>query len=74
MIARAAQGAGLTLRRRPDGDPVPASSMIRLLAFGARQGDEIELQGDPAAVDRVAALFDDGFGELDGPAPERAPL
>ncbi len=69
LIAQAAQDAGLTLRRRPDGEPVPASSMMRLLAFGARQGDEIELQGDPGAMERVAALFDDGFGELDGPPP-----
>ena len=69
LIARAAEGADLRLRRLPDGDPVPASSMMRLLAFGARQGDEVELQGDPAAVERVAVLFDEGFGEMDG-APE----
>ncbi|WP_308192538.1 phosphoenolpyruvate--protein phosphotransferase [Microbacterium sp. Au-Mic1] len=65
MIAQAAAGAELRLRRLPDGDPVPASSMMRLLAFGARPGDEVQLSGDPAAVERVAALFEDGFGEMD---------
>ncbi|MDR2321243.1 MAG: phosphoenolpyruvate--protein phosphotransferase [Microbacterium sp.] len=67
LIAQAAAGAELRLRRLPDGDPVPASSMMRLLAFGARPGDEVQLAGDPAAVERVAALFEDGFGEMDGP-------
>jgi len=66
LIAQAAAGAELRLRRLPDGDPVPASSMMRLLAFGARPGDEVQLSGDPAAVERVAALFEDGFGERDG--------
>ncbi|MFB7844527.1 phosphoenolpyruvate--protein phosphotransferase [Microbacterium sp. NPDC056052] len=75
LIAQAAAGAELRLRRLPDGDPVPASSMMRLLAFGARPGDEVQLAGDPAAVERVAALFEDGFGEMDGtpPAPGTAP-
>ncbi|MBS1897636.1 MAG: phosphoenolpyruvate--protein phosphotransferase [Actinobacteria bacterium] len=71
MIAQAAGSSGLLLRLLPDGDPVPASSMMRLLAFGARRGDEVELVGSPDAVERVAALFDDGFGEMDG-APEPA--
>lgn len=66
MIAQAAAGAELRLRRLPGGDPVPASSMMRLLAFGARPGDEVQLEGDPVAVERVAALFEDGFGELEG--------
>ncbi|GAB6856843.1 phosphoenolpyruvate--protein phosphotransferase [Microbacterium xylanilyticum] len=66
LIAQAAQGAAVTLRRLPDGDAVPAASMMRLLAFGARAGDEVELEGDPGAVERVAALFDDGFGEMEG--------
>ncbi|PRB07678.1 phosphoenolpyruvate--protein phosphotransferase [Microbacterium sp. MYb64] len=75
MIAQAAAGAELRLRRLPDGDPVPASSMMRLLAFGARPGDEVQLTGDPAAVERVAALFEDGFGEMEGPplAPGTVP-
>ena len=71
MIAQAAGGSGLLLRLLPDGDPVPASSMMRLLAFGARRGDEVELVGSPDAVGRVAALFDDGFGEREG-APDPA--
>ena len=70
LIVRAARGAELWLRRLPDGDPVPASSMMRLLASGAQQGDEIELRGDPETVDRVAALFESGFGELpEAPQP-----
>lgn len=69
LIAQAAAGAELRLRRLPDGDPVPASSMMRLLAFGARPGDEVQLAGEPAAVERVAALFEDGFGEMGGPPP-----
>lgn len=63
-IVQAGHGADVTLRRVPDGEPVPAASMMRLLALGAVQGDEIELAGDAEAVQRIAALFDDGFGEL----------
>ena len=69
MIAQAAAGAPLQLRRLPVGDPIPASSMMRLLAFGARLGDDVQLEGDPAAVQRVATLFEEGFGEMEG-APE----
>ncbi|SFR68800.1 phosphotransferase system, enzyme I, PtsI [Microbacterium azadirachtae] len=66
LIGQAAQGAPLRLRLLPAGEPVPAASMMRLLAFGARRGDEVELEGERGAVERVAALFDDGFGEMDG--------
>ncbi|VXB20477.1 Phosphoenolpyruvate-protein phosphotransferase of PTS system [Microbacterium sp. 8M] len=80
LIAQAAQGAPVTLRRLPEGEAVPAASMMRLLAFGARAGDRVELDGDPEAVARVAALFDDGFGEMEGVpgadagAPSAAPV
>ncbi|SDM35676.1 phosphoenolpyruvate--protein phosphotransferase [Microbacterium azadirachtae] len=74
MIGQAAQGAPLRLRLLPAGEPVPAASMMRLLAFGARRGDEVELEGERGAVERVAALFDDGFGEMDGaPSTTEAP-
>ncbi|GAA5152625.1 hypothetical protein GCM10025768_20870 [Microbacterium pseudoresistens] len=70
LIAEAAAGADVRVRRLPDGPESPAASMMRLLVLGARQGDEVELSGtDEAALDRVASLFDDGFGELDGSAP-----
>ncbi|MEJ1090888.1 phosphoenolpyruvate--protein phosphotransferase [Microbacterium istanbulense] len=83
LIAEAAKGAEVRLRRLPDGPEAPASSLMRLLTLGARQGAEIELLagGDDAAaagaaLDRLVALFEDGFGEgttatdaaLDAPA------
>ncbi|WP_205812630.1 HPr family phosphocarrier protein, partial [Microbacterium sp. K41] len=55
------------LRRLPDGIEAAARSLTRLLALGARQGTEFELIGRGpdagAALDRLVALFDDGFGE-----------
>ncbi|MBS1672733.1 MAG: phosphoenolpyruvate--protein phosphotransferase [Actinobacteria bacterium] len=66
LIAQAVAGADVRLRVLPSGIPVPASSMMRLLTLGARQGDEVELRGESVAVGRIAALFDDGFGEMDG--------
>lgn len=76
LIAEASAGSDLRLRRLPDGPEASAASLSRLLILGARQGDEVELRarGDDAeaALERVAALFDDGFGEgteADGTAP-----
>jgi phosphoenolpyruvate-protein phosphotransferase len=67
LIAKAAAGADVRLRRLPDGPDAAAASLTRLLVLGARQGDELELTargGDAAEVlDRLVALFDDGFGE-----------
>lgn len=67
LIAEASVGADVRLRRLPDGPEAGASSLARLLILGARQGDEIELAATgadaDAALDRIAALFDDGFGE-----------
>uniref|UniRef100_UPI00109D225E phosphoenolpyruvate--protein phosphotransferase n=1 Tax=Microbacterium sp. K24 TaxID=2305446 RepID=UPI00109D225E len=53
-------------------------SLSRLLILGARHGDELELSAHGAdaegALDRVAALFDDGFGEgTDAAVPQSAP-
>ena len=74
LIAEAATGADVRLRRLPDGPEVAAASLMRLLTLGARQGSEIELtahgDGAEAALDRLTALFDDGFGEgTDAVAP-----
>lgn len=67
LIAEASAGAVVRLRRLPDGPEASAASLSRLLVLGARHGDEVELTADgpgaEAALDRVAALFDDGFGE-----------
>lgn len=67
LIAEASTGANLRLRRLPDGPEAHAGSLSRMLILGARQGDEVELRAIGAdatgALERVAALFDDGFGE-----------
>jgi phosphotransferase system enzyme I (PtsI) len=78
LIAEASMGAELRLRRLPDGPDASAASLSRLLILGARQGDELELSARgtdaEAALDRVDALFADGFGEgTDTAAPEVAP-
>lgn len=70
LIAEASAGADVRVRRLPDGAEVPAASLTRLLTLGARQGTELELSasGDGAdeVLDRLAALFHDGFGEGTG--------
>ncbi|UPL15032.1 phosphoenolpyruvate--protein phosphotransferase [Microbacterium galbinum] len=67
LIAEASGGVDVRLRRLPDGPEAAAASLSRLLILGARQGDEIEISAQGAdaadALDRIAALFDDGFGE-----------
>ena len=93
LIAEASAGVDVRLRRLPNGPDAAAASLSRLLILGARQGDELELiarGADAAAViDRLVALFDDGFGEgtdeesptdaavpeapIAAPAPARAP-
>lgn len=80
LIAEASAGASVRLRRLPDGADAPAASLSRLLTIGARQGDEVELRAmGPAAeetLDRLEALFEDGFGEgteeADAPEPAAA--
>ncbi len=53
--------------------PVSARSPTALMSLGARAGDMIRIEAAGAAaataVDRVAALVRDGFGELMGVAP-----
>ncbi|WP_449407780.1 phosphoenolpyruvate--protein phosphotransferase [Microbacterium maritypicum] len=72
LIAEASAGTDVRVRRLPDGPEASAASLTRLLVLGARQGDAMELaaSGDGAAatLDRLAALFDDGFGEGTEPA------
>lgn len=77
LIAEASAGADVRLRRLPDGPDAPAASLSRLLILGARQGDELELvargpEAD-AVLEKLSALFDDGFGEgTDEAAPTAA--
>ncbi len=75
LIAEASAGADVRLRRLPDGPEASAASLSRLLVLGARQGDELELTAHgpaaAAALERLATLFDDGFGE--GTAVASAP-
>ncbi|MFB8189840.1 phosphoenolpyruvate--protein phosphotransferase [Microbacterium sp. NPDC055988] len=67
LIAEASAGADVRLRRLPDGPDASAASLSRLLILGARQGDELELVArgpeSDAVLEKLAALFDDGFGE-----------
>lgn len=67
LIARTAAGAEIRLRRLPDGPDASAASLTRLLTLGARAGDEVELTARgpeaDAALERIATLFADGFGE-----------
>lgn len=76
LIAEASAGADVRLRRLPDGPDATAASLSRLLMLGARQGQEVELHvvgaGREAVIERLAALFDDGFGEGTAPAEEPA--
>lgn len=75
LIAKASSGADVRVRRLPDGPDASAASLTRLLVLGARQGDEIELtargEGGEEALERLVALFDDGFGEgTEGTGPD----
>ena len=67
LIAQASAGSEVRMRKLPDGPEAAAASLSRLLILGARQGDELELTARgtdaAAALDRLVALFDDGFGE-----------
>ncbi|WEK62456.1 MAG: phosphoenolpyruvate--protein phosphotransferase [Candidatus Microbacterium colombiense] len=67
LIAEASADAEVRVRRLPDGPEASAASLSRLLVLGARQGDELELTayGDDAdaALERLATLFAEGFGE-----------
>lgn len=77
LIAEASAGTDVRLRRLPDGPEASAASLTRLLVLGARHGDELELVATgaeaDATLDRLSALFDDGFGEGTEQAPSAAP-
>ena len=77
LVAEASSGADVRLRKLPDGPEAAAASLSRLLILGARQGDDIELSASgadaDAALERLVALFADGFGEGDAPAAPAAP-
>lgn len=59
--------ARVTIKKLPEGEAVNAKSIVRLLAEGITQGTDIEIAadgaGEQAAVDRLVALVDSGFGE-----------
>lgn len=83
LIAETSAGADVRLRKLPDGPDAAAASLSRLLILGARQGDDVELSATGAdaegVVERLAALFDDGFGEgtallTDSPVVVATPL
>lgn len=70
LVVKAASGLGTvpTLTDTTNGKgPAPANSMISLLALGATQGHVLRLRaegpGAAEAVDALAALIEDGFGE-----------
>ncbi|MBP2436862.1 dihydroxyacetone kinase phosphoryl donor subunit DhaM [Microbacterium amylolyticum] len=69
LIVGAAQGdRSVRLRALPGGAEASAASLTQLLVLSAAKGDEVELLGPVAseqAIDRIAALFHDGFGELE---------
>jgi len=73
LIAEASVGADVRLRLLPDGPEAGAASLSRLLILGARQGDAVELTATgpeaDAALDRLTALFAEGFGEGTETAP-----
>lgn len=51
-----------------DGETADARSIMDLLCLGAGVGDQVDLSASgknvDAALDAVAAMFNDGFGEL----------
>ncbi|PZU45425.1 MAG: HPr family phosphocarrier protein [Microbacterium sp.] len=70
LIVKAASGLGTvpTLTDTTNGNgPAPANSMIALLSLGATHGHVLRLRAEgpdaAAAVDALAALVEDGFGE-----------
>ncbi|MDN3443021.1 phosphoenolpyruvate--protein phosphotransferase [Microbacterium sp. APC 3901] len=67
LIAEASAGTDVRLTRLPDGPEAAAASLSRLLMLGATQGDEVRLSATgtdaEATLDRLVALFDEGFGE-----------
>ena len=76
LIAEASVGVDVRLRLLPDGPDASAASLSRMLILGAAQGDDVELSasgaGAGAVLERVAALFDDGFGEGTEGSPDGA--
>ncbi|PYC86164.1 HPr family phosphocarrier protein [Streptomyces tateyamensis] len=65
--AAAAVGVPVTIAKA-GGNPVNAASMLGLLALGAEGGEEVVLASDApgaeAALDRLAALVQNGLDEL----------
>ena len=64
--AAAEQPAKVTIRK-PDGDPVDASSILSIMTLGVEQGDEVVLsaEGDKAdeSLDTLVALLERDLDE-----------
>lgn len=59
-IAQAASETGVAVTLAvPGGDPVDAGSALLIMTLGAKQGDEITVESDDAAVvEKIAALVE----------------
>ena len=61
FVRLAGQQAAPVTIRRPDGDPVPATSILSVMTLGVRAGDEIVLEADgpdgEAAVSALAEML-----------------
>ena len=73
-VVRALADLDAQVRIVTDAGAADASSLLSLVGLGATGGDEVRVAGSGAdaetAVDRILAMIQDGFGELDDPAPK----
>jgi phosphocarrier protein HPr len=54
LLAEAARAAPVAVTiRKPDGEPVPAASMLNLMTLGAMHGDEVVLAAEGEEAERV---------------------
>ncbi|GAA1068865.1 HPr family phosphocarrier protein [Kitasatospora nipponensis] len=69
VFVRAATAVGVPVTiAKNGGNPVNAASMLGLLALGAEGGEEVvlasEAEGAEGALDRLAAMVEQGLDEL----------
>lgn len=59
IIAEAAGELGTEITLAvPGGEPVDASSALLIMTLGSAKGDTVEVAGDAAAVEQIAALVE----------------